>query len=182
MISIRHFASLACIITAMMPAQAFSTCHCEFSQFPVTQAIGSPQRGPEIRRDEAEMKGYRQVLQDSAQPPNFAGHFRVSVDTCGTSVALVMIADRIDGKVQRFGCVGWWYVDQWPSLPHGIRFQKTSSLLIVSGCRESNVPCGTGYYRMHVDGTHRLICFRPFGRGIVGDPHLPKDTAPRPEL
>ena len=116
---------------------------------------------------DVEEKGYRQVVDDYVhrEPANFAGHYRVSTDTCGTWRVFIMVHNLKTGQVWREGCLSWPYNGLRPDLSIRLRHSIDSGLLLAYGCVSSARPCGGNYYTMALDGLH-LICTEPFPGGI----------------
>jgi hypothetical protein len=108
--------------------------------------------------------GYPASVRRSA---NFAGHYEVSTKACANpaSYTEITIKDILSGEIRPVGCYWWGYGAYGrKDLPHGVKYRVSSSLLIVSGCRE--VPeraCATFYYQFKNDGLLllRLIPFKP---------------------
>jgi len=103
------------------------------------------------------------ALLDAHKPVNFAGHYVVSIDTCGSGSARVMTTDAISGKVLEEFCVFESYKFHRPELPTGIRYRVNSALFIAHGCFDDyrNPECGVHYYRMTPRGLIQ-IRFIPF--------------------
>ncbi len=135
----------------------------DFAASPVRSKVSVP---PDVPTEIVEEKGYRQVLDDAKKPANFAGHYRISVDTCGTSMIVVMIADLNTGKVQELGCLSWFYDGDHPQLPTGLRHRVNSRLLVAYGCISSGRPCGAHFYKIENDELH-LVCSAPFKGNLI---------------
>ena len=142
-----------------------------YSDFAVPKTRSAVTVASVIPPEFAEQKGYRQVVDDAKKPANFAGSYRVSIDTCGTSMIVVMIANLKTGKVQRAGCLAWVYKGEHPELPIGLRYRIDSQLLVAYGCTSGVQPCGAHFYRIEEDELH-LVCFAPF-KGNIVDSDLP---------
>ena len=124
-----------------------------FDSYPVTSIYQGKRAKPILKADEREYPGYRAVLGDSTQPPNFAGRYVISQDICGSDSVRLMITDARTGKVfDRIPCFFWTYVvgpNARTDLPHGVEFRLDSSLLIAHGCFDSDNPkCGNHFYKM----------------------------------
>ena len=134
---------------------------CRFSDFPVRHIEIGRNVAPKIPPDKVMEKGYREVVADARKSNNFAGHYRLSTDTCGTWLIGIMIADSETGDVHMMGCLSWPYKGLRPDLPSGLSYRLNSRLLIARGCRVSREPCGTYSYEFMND-TLQLKSFVPF--------------------
>ena len=130
-----------------------------FSDYKVVQVYRGKRAEPKVRPDMREYPGYRAVLMDSVEPSNFAGHYVVSEDTCGTDSVRMTIADARTGQVfDRIPCFFWGeYVigpKSRPDLPHGVEYRLNSRLLIAHGCFDDvdNPRCGDHYFTMTPTG------------------------------
>ncbi len=89
---------------------------------------------------------------------NFAGKYRLTVDTCGSECITVHLVDRTTGVHLVAGSYSYSYIfgsNPRPNLPHGLEYRSISRLLIVHGCpNERN--CGSYYLLMTPAGLRRL--------------------------
>jgi hypothetical protein len=123
-----------------------------FEDYPVPVYKGRHAR-PRIAADEREERGLRVAIDDGDQPVNFAGHCRLSEDSCGTDSVAVAIVDVITGKADWGFCLFWSYkisIDpKERAWPKGIEYRPNSALLIGHGCFDEDEPkCGDHYWRM----------------------------------
>ena len=101
------------------------------------------------------------VVDDATEAlPISRGYYRVSTDTCGTSMIVVMIANLNTGNVHRVGCLDWFYYGEHPELPIGLRYRIDSQLLVAYGCLSSSQPCGAHFYKIKDDELHLVGCPR----------------------
>ena len=137
-----------------------------YRDFATPSTKSSHRIAPVVPPELAEAKGYRQVWDDAKKPPNFAGKYRISIDTCGTSMIMVMIANLDTGHARRVGCVDHTYDGEYPELPIGLRYRADSRLLIAYGCLSSAYPCGAHFYKLDEEELH-VICVVPFKGNIM---------------
>lgn len=133
----------------------------DFPDFAIRTHFSGKSVSPRVPNGAKEQRGYREVLDEAKKPPNFAGQYRLSQDTCGTDSRLIMVADRRTGKIHDLGCYYWTYrfgFHARPDLPFGAEFHLDSALLIVRGCdRESgDAQCGTHYFKVSPTGLVRI--------------------------
>jgi hypothetical protein len=92
---------------------------------------------------------------------NFAGKYRLTLDTCGSECITIHVVDRTTGRHLVVGSYSYSYMFSLPKLPHGAEYRPDSRLLIVHGCPfEEN--CGTYYLLMNPNGLTSLK-YVPFG-------------------
>jgi len=131
-----------------------------FSGCPVMSVYRGPMVKPEVPKNQEEEKGYRTVLDDAGKSPNFAGHYYLSQDTCGTGCAVALVADRLTGAVDWVGGFASHYPPDFargPDLKRSFQYRVGSRLLVAQGCRmEDERQCGTDYFEMTPRGA-RLI-------------------------
>jgi len=95
---------------------------------------------------------------EDAGPVNFAGKYRLTVDTCGSECVTIHIVDRTTGEHFIAGAYGYSYIfglKPRPDLPHGPEYRATSRLLIVHGCPNEE-KCGSYYLLMSPDGLKQV--------------------------
>jgi hypothetical protein len=69
-----------------------------FEDFAVTEKWGGP--SAKVRVDNPNIRMFRSQFRDAAlQPPNFAGHYRVTIWGCGTECLEGGVVDLATGKV-----------------------------------------------------------------------------------
>jgi hypothetical protein len=142
-----------------------------FSEYPAA----APERGkpaaPRVPPDSRDDRGYRAVLTDAEKPANFASHYRISEDNCGSDSVLFMSTDIRSGRVYGGWCFFWSYrfgLHPRPDLPKGIEYRLNSRLLIAHGCLDADDPqCGSYYFEMTSRG---LVLIRrvPFNPPLPG--------------
>ncbi len=101
---------------------------------------------------------------EDAGPINFAGKYRLTLDTCGVECMSIHIVDRTTGDHFVDDSYSYGYnkgLDPRADLPTGAEYRTTSRLLIVHGC-PGEVKCGTYYFLMNPRGLKKLK-FVPFG-------------------
>src|ERR1700689_4679484 len=96
---------LSAVALLIGPAPASTAACPSFKDYPASPSLPRAVVEPIVPQELSEAKGYRQVLDDAKNPANFAGHYRVSEDTCGTSLVTVMIADLRTGLVRKAVCL-----------------------------------------------------------------------------
>ncbi len=88
-------------------------------------------------------------------PINFAGHFRLTEDTCGSECRTIHVVDRKTGRHFDLGSFGRSYRIDFPKLPRGTEFRSDSRLIIIHGCAgEAN--CGSHYVLISKAGAKRI--------------------------
>jgi hypothetical protein len=101
---------------------------------------------------------------EDAGPINFAGKYRLALDTCGVECMSIHVVDRAKGDHFVDDSYSYGYnrgLDLRADLPTGAEYHATSRLLIVHGC-PFEVKCGTYYLLMNPRGLKKLK-FVPFG-------------------
>lgn len=139
-----------------------------FTEYPVHNIYHGKRAKPLIKPEVSQYPGYLAVLGDSRKAPNFAGHYVVSEDTCGSDSVRLMIADAQIGSVfDRIPCFFWDYSagpNERTDLQYGVEYRPGSALLIAHGCFYADDPrCGDHYYRMTPRGLVSItwIPFQP---------------------
>jgi hypothetical protein len=136
----------------------------KFSDFKVTETYHGKRAIPRVKPEEREYPGFRAVLRDADKPPNFAGKYVISQDTCGSASVRLMITDAGSGAVDEVFCIFYSDYDTRRDLPTGIEYRRESSLLIAHGCWDDDKPeCGDHYFKMTRSGLQefRWIPFNP---------------------
>jgi|SRR5579883_1774935 len=118
-----------------------------FAEYPAARYDGNiaPPRVPDDQREDF---GFRVALSEADRPINFAGHYRISRDTCGSECTRVMLTDVITGRVDEALGLSWSYRFAFPKLPTGIEHRQDSNLLIGHGCLNDERKCGDHYWKM----------------------------------
>ena len=91
-------------------------------------------------------------------PINFAGKYRLTLDTCGSECITVHLVDRVSGDHSMEGSYSYSYMFgpcQSSELPHGAEYRANSRLLIVHGCPGEH-RCGSYYLLMNRTGLKQL--------------------------
>jgi hypothetical protein len=135
-----------------------------FSDFKVKEIFRGKRAAPTVKPDKREYPGFRAVLEDADKPPDFAGKYVISQDTCGSESIRLMIADAASGAVYEIFCIFHSDYRTRHDLPTGIEYREDSSLLIAHGCWDDNKPeCGDHYFTMTRRGLQeiRWIPFSP---------------------
>ena len=92
---------------------------------------------------------------------NFAGKYRLTLDTCGSECITIHVVDRATGRHVVVGSYGYSYIFSLPTLPHGAEYRPDSRLLIVHGCPDDQ-NCGSYYLLMNANAVTSLK-YIPFG-------------------
>src|SRR5450631_2807346 len=98
------------------------------------------------------------VWADDSGPINFAGKYRLTLDTCGSECSTVHLVDRITGGHFAEESYSYGYIfglNPRPDLPHGADYRASSRLLIIHGC-PGEQHCGSYYLLMNSDRLKRL--------------------------
>jgi hypothetical protein len=127
-----------------------------FEDYPVRVYDGktAPPRPPTFQDREVRCCAWA----DDSGPINFAGKYRLTLDTCGSECITVHLVDRTTGEHFAEGSYGYGYIfglNPRPDLPHGADFRASSRLLIIHGC-PGEQRCGSYYLLMNPDGLKRL--------------------------
>ncbi len=162
--SIEGMCAAVLLVCATVSAAAQSSDIPAFRDYSVRKVFHGKRAVPQVHPSDRNAFGYRTVLTDADKQPNFAGVFVVSVDTCGSDSANLLITDARSGKVHQGFCIFRDYGHQRP--PGGlVEYRLDSSLLIAHGCfdNDKSPRCGDHYYRMT---QRRLVEIRfiPFER------------------
>jgi hypothetical protein len=170
-----HFRALSKMLTLVLAAvfllNAQATKRPEFSDFtvPVRQAKRAAPKIPWAKRKDP---GFLAVLADADKPPNFAGKYVISKDTCGTDTIRVMIADAVSGTVREVTClfrdsVNRWLLTHLKPIDDALEFHADSSLLIARGCwdwdpdPDIKPACGIHFFKMTPRGLVEIKGVRP---------------------
>lgn len=95
---------------------------------------------------------------EDSGPINFAGKYRLTLDTCGSECITVHLVDRTTGEHYIAGSYGYGYIfglNPRPDLPHGPEYEAGSRLLIVHGC-PNDQKCGSYFLLMNPKGLKQL--------------------------
>jgi hypothetical protein len=136
-----------------------------FSDYRGTEIFRGKRATPQVKPDDRDSFGFRVVLNDAHKPPNFAGGYVISRDTCGSDSVRLMITEARSGKVYEAFCMFWSYTFTRGDLPTGVEYRPDSTLLIAHGCFDDDrkPECGNHYYRMTTRGLveTRFVPFSP---------------------
>ncbi|QQS39981.1 MAG: hypothetical protein IPM63_11455 [Acidobacteriota bacterium] len=111
--------------------QLLTVPHPESSSYPAVEYKG--RIGPPRIKGEARM--FRSgIIRTAEDPPNFAGHYRITTWGCGAGCVMGTLVNVITGHVMFLPAT----ISDWPSGSSPLEFRKNSRLLVINGVRNEN--------------------------------------------